>query len=442
MKTPHREEGLAIPACQHQDCSAINDGQGAHDLAVVRLPENRAARLAECLVLPLRLALLSRAARKQPGRLAYFGCYPSLDTPSLIYELHTAASKYAERYLLPAQGMWYVPSCPRAALCAWAGCDPAIGAVILATDGGIHAMERLLTRLLPDRLHGGRVSLAWLNTTRPAFLAFVENSRWPSCVAQIGRTSEMVPLHRLLSSIHYALPDLVPDALLIETCGASQSVLVQEGMPGVPWFALRRHLLGVKPWLELRARALAVLARLHNAILGLPDGEVRLNLGIELERQYVLCETAGIFPVARRASMQEAIAGVVPLGEMTSCSQHGDFCLNNLVVDRERVSVIDFEEAGQTAVPLHDELSLALSFHDFMIGVRGAPSLMDHIDACTAESCHREPVLAAHRRALLVHHLLWRINQCQTRPNRGPMKAKLVGLLDRTLRYDSIEAAV
>src|SRR3954462_2356117 len=59
--------------------------------------------------------------------------------------------------------------------------------------------------------------------------------------------------------------------------------------------------------------------------------------------------------IARWAEALEALAG------LPCFWQHGDFCLNNVLVSPARLSIIDFEEFGGPSMPLHDEIGLALS---------------------------------------------------------------------------------
>src|SRR6185295_19453951 len=58
------------------------------------------------------------------GRL---GVDPDIDAPSCVYELGTAASEYADRCLRPRGRLRAI----RRAIEAIAGCDPALGAVVI-----------------------------------------------------------------------------------------------------------------------------------------------------------------------------------------------------------------------------------------------------------------------------------------------------------------------
>jgi hypothetical protein len=109
---------------------------------------------------------------------------------------------------------------------------------------------------------------------------------------------------------------------------------------------------------------------------------------------------------------------------LRTISQHGDFSVNNLMVAPEGIAVLDFEEFGLTNMPLHDAFGLALSF-DWSQNGRCPLTLAECLASCLAPAHPDADVTTA----LLLHHLLWRINRCAGQPARAGVCARLVDLL-------------
>ena len=95
---------------------------------VVRLDAPIAARLMTLLTLPLRLWNASRViARDRLVLVGRYGIDPDVTAPAFIYQLDSAASRYADRSMRP-RGSGHTL---RRLLARWAGCDPALGAIAL-----------------------------------------------------------------------------------------------------------------------------------------------------------------------------------------------------------------------------------------------------------------------------------------------------------------------
>jgi hypothetical protein len=114
------------------------------------------------------------------------------------------------------------------------------------------------------------------------------------------------------------------------------------------------------------------------------------------------------------------------LGRLASSWQHGDYCLNNLLVDDSRISIIDFEEFGTTSMPLQDELGLALS--TYLLAPRSARTvpLHEHVQACVENAIGAEPELAKQIPGLFLYYLLRRVNLCHGHPTRARVRRRLI----------------
>jgi hypothetical protein len=116
------------------------------------------------------------------------------------------------------------------------------------------------------------------------------------------------------------------------------------------------------------------------------------------------------------------------LGAIAWPWQHGDFSLNNLLVAPDAMAIIDLEDFGATSVPLHDEIGLALSIR---LAAPQAPlSAAECLSLCCSGTVAREGFSPAQIGGLVVHHLLWRINDCGEISRRRALRDFLLGFLN------------
>jgi hypothetical protein len=249
---------------------------------------------------------------------------------------------------------------------------------------------------------------------------------------QFGPQDELLRVHDILRRLHEHLPELVAKPLACQPWNGDTFVQIQSGLPGLPWFRLANQFRSRAAWAGLRARAADVLARLHAVVRRVPEWSARLNPALELRRQSGVCvqRGVGLSPRARDrinewAEPLERLAGVPWFW------QHGDFCLNNLLVSPHRLAVIDFEEFGYTSMPLHDEVGLALSVNALAREAGRVARLAEDLRACLGQSDHRPQFGPEYWPGLFAHHLLWRINQSHDWPTRSRIRAALVGLVEK-----------
>lgn len=289
----------------------------------------------------------------------------------------------------------------------------------------------LVRELVPGLLTCKRASVACVRTTNEKYLVFNDDPDRPACIVEFGDETRLRRIARILSLLHAQCPGLVPRPLACAPWGSGVVVHIEEGMSGQPWFRLADTLPSTAAWQSLLERAVAAMHRLHGAITSVPGCTGSLDLGQVLAQQVEnwLAEdgprNASIVRNVRR--WVDELSGLPP---MISVSQHGDFSLNNLMVGRDSIGVIDFEEFAVTSVPLHDAFGLALSFPMSQNG-RCPITLRDCIEVCIGGP----PVVRSfdHRvlRGLLLHHLLIRINRSRHQPARARLRATLTSLAER-----------
>ena len=56
------------------------------------------------------------------------------------------------------------------------------------------------------------------------------------------------------------------------------------------------------------------------------------------------------------------------LGEIPVFWQHGDFCVNNMLIDKNVIGIVDFEHFGRVRMPFHDEFRPSTRYTDLPRG--------------------------------------------------------------------------
>jgi hypothetical protein len=284
----------------------------------------------------------------------------------------------------------------------------------------VQAVISLVDQLVPGLLQRD-ASVACVCTTRPKYLVFNEKARQPACVVEFGPPERLMRVDEILSELHPRFPGGVARPLCCTPWRNGTYVQIHEGLSGMPWFRLSDGLAAADDWRALIDRAVTAMLRLHAATRDVPNWGGRVLAGAELRRQATLCSQDGSLLSDRVLQrVREWSHKLDAAGPMTSFWQHGDFSLNNLLVSAETVSVIDFDEFGGTLAPLHDAFGLALSVP--LSQSRCPLSLAECITLSVEPARQNEGIDAAYLPALLMHHLLWRINQCRGLERRTPLR--------------------
>ena len=127
-------DGRIFRVLESTGAAADANGRDATTIAVP-IAVASASRMRQCTRLVLLRVTVHAAARRlaRAGAIptGTYGVFPDAATPQIVYELRTPAADYAERYLLPTSPPRVLTSWVRRALRIVAGCDPAIGHVIV-----------------------------------------------------------------------------------------------------------------------------------------------------------------------------------------------------------------------------------------------------------------------------------------------------------------------
>lgn len=292
----------------------------------------------------------------------------------------------------------------------------------------------IVRQLLPGLLTHSRPSVACVRTTREKYLVFDADPARPACVVEIGEDARLRQIDAILAKLSASCPGAVPQPLACTAWGRGQVVHIQEGLPGLPWFRLSDTLGNVAAWDALLQRAAAVMHRLHGAVARVPEWIGTIDVRSALARQVATWHaSAPGLDFAVRVGLNRCLEALDGRPPIPAFAQHGDFSLNNLIVGRNTLAVIDFEEFGLTRMPLHDAIGLALSFPLSQDGRCPIP-LPECVERCIGGAdvvrSFDPPLL----RGLVLHHLLWRINQSTGHAPRARLRATLSTLAEQVAR--------
>jgi hypothetical protein len=280
-------------------------------------------------------------------------------------------------------------------------------------------------RLLPGLLNHARPTVACVCTTRPKYLVFDADAAQPACIVEFGESARLLRTDRILSELSSRLPHRVAAPLACAAWRGGTYVHVQEGLQGVPWFRVGDRIATDAEWRSLLDGAVRTMIALHAATRDVPAWTGSVHAGAALRREADACERHGcVLAPSVHVRVREWSATIDSGGVHPAFWQHGDFSLNNVLVDGASIAIIDFDEFGGTLVPLHDAFGLALS-----VGLSQAScplSLRDCIRLAVAHATIDEAVDPAHLPGLLMHHLLWRLNQCHGLDRRTSLAGALL----------------
>jgi hypothetical protein len=296
----------------------------------------------------------------------------------------------------------------------------------------ILALDALIRAGAPTILPAGRTSIALVHTTCPKYLVFADDSDVPRCVAQLGQPQELEQLHGVLLRLASVSPDLVPVSYQPIRLRDDVALHVQGGLRGLPWFRLAGHVRNPEQWRAVARKASTALLDFESAVSRIPEWQRRVHPGDGLSRQLETCESQGVsFSAVARKWIEERAVILGALGEVDSHAQHGDFCLNNLLID-ERARIIDFDEFAQTSMPLTDWVGLGLSLDELSNGnLRGGVAEAP----IGRDSMHGVPFLPG----FIVHFLLWRIAQAHQRVTRQRAKQLMIAKIEDLVRRSDAE---
>ena len=292
-------------------------------------------------------------------------------------------------------------------------------------------LPSIVREMIPDIVGQAATSVACIQCTHTIYLVFKNGTTHPTCVVKVGPAEAMEALYGEMLALHRILPDLTATPLCCKRLNADQALLFQQGLPGMPFFQMGKRIRTKKAWIDLRSRSVAVLDRLHAAVMNEPRYQRTIDPMRQLRKVAQRCRDSQIelsSTVLRFIDLScERLAS---LGDIQSHWQHGDFCINNLLFAEQGETIIDFDDFGVMAMPMADHFGLALSVNELASEATRWSSLDDDISVCLHNARQHWPMIEDdHLAGLLLYYLLWSLNGSWALPRRARKNAQLIELI-------------
>jgi hypothetical protein len=284
--------------------------------------------------------------------------------------------------------------------------------------------------------------VAFLKTTEPTFLVFAAQQPHPLFVVKVGDADTLKARSALAARLYELLPDAIARPVGVFPLDRQRALLVQNGLAGVPWFRLGERYTTSADWSALRTRAIDMLREFHAAVRTQPewltdarslDAELRAMAGRLKNELAPLGD--GVHTLLSSAS-----AELAALGPLRGAWQHGDFVLNNLLIDDHRLRVIDLDDFGKWHAPFIDAFALARSVNLLAAAHVPWPALEDDLAACAAAEPDANVYTPRQKIAFFVYYILSAMIDTLQKPTRAAIRltyrATLRDLLDDGPRYE------
>ncbi|WP_336064793.1 MULTISPECIES: aminoglycoside phosphotransferase family protein [Marinobacter] len=273
-------------------------------------------------------------------------------------------------------------------------------------------------------------SIACISTSRPVYLVF-DGSEHPTYVLRKLSTDRELHSHQIHEYLYRLVGDLVPRPMgTLEYAGEKYDV--QEGVKGLPWFQIKskfftedaRAGLERKLWQTLKDFQSALRSDSNKITSFLPHEELR-----QVYEQYKKLEQSLEPGLEKLVGL--AMNELAKMPDCPAIPQHGDFCLNNVIIDTQNITVIDFEDFEITKMPMYDHFTLALSLPS------SSPSPDRAVKIATLEEIVNEAKhLGIPKEAIqwhFLHHILLRLGPWSMGEKRSTYRAWLKQVLFRFL---------
>jgi hypothetical protein len=290
-------------------------------------------------------------------------------------------------------------------------------------------IKSLIIDLFPGQYNSrNELSVACVSTSNPVYLVFNRAEQYPAYVVRISKSEEIRTTHQITEKIYEFVGDLSPQPLNLSKSG-KKYISVQKGLKGNPWFQITKKYSTTTQWNALKDRAVGTLNQFHNGINTSSYWGKPCKPGHELRQCYRQCIDSGTkLPSGISEQIDILSSQLDKLGTINTYPQHGDFSINNLIIEDDKIHIIDFEDFGMTYMPLHDQFTLALSH--FQLSPKFAKtSLGNEVNLCVIGHLELNRFSEKHLSGFFLHHLLFRLGAWSQ--NRLPYREWLLTILDK-----------
>lgn len=206
-------------------------------------------------------------------------------------------------------------------------------------------------------------SLACIATSNPVYLVFSTDKKYPLYAIRKLCTVSLDAEFHTLSSIYDLVGRLTPKPLG-SVSHLGNDYIIQEGVEGRPWFRVTERYGSERLWSNLKDEIRKALGAFEDGLCKNEGYIHKVNLKNQLDAYFDEFKE-------NNSSDDE----MNTMGELYRCyrehfsrlddvyinAQHGDFTLNNLLINHDGITIIDFEDFNFFKVPFYDNFSMALS---------------------------------------------------------------------------------
>lgn len=268
------------------------------------------------------------------------------------------------------------------------------------------------------------LTLAFVKTTDPTFLVFGPDQAYPKYVAKVGAPDVLEHRRALAARLYALLPDAIARPLGVFPLDSRQALLIVDGLPGLPWFRLSARMRSPGDWTALRGRCVEQLRKFQEAVASEPEWVVTAASFGQSLRALAASLGDALEPAGQpgQAAIAAAAAVLDKLGPVPATWQHGDFVLNNLLVDDRRLGVLDLDDFGRRHVPALDACALACSIHLHASRHGAWHDLTADLAACLAGAPDAATFTPKQKTAFFAYFLLAAIADTIGRPARAAIR--------------------
>lgn len=292
-------------------------------------------------------------------------------------------------------------------------------------------LSAILARLADLTDYKNGYSFVCIATTNPVYLVFREGSETPTFVIKSLTSEQAFAAWEIQQQLYHLIPSLIAEPLLkVDENNSSYSI--ERGATGSPWFQVKQRFSG-QAWQKLQTDAVQCLCELQQAIALNRQWQEYLapvDLLAEIVEDYRAVEGAVSEQLQCFYNTQRKLLATV--GAIKCTKQHGDFCLNNLLLGENQFTVIDFEDFGITMLPLFDEFNLALSL---LSEDCDRNEIRELLKRCTASALSRYQIEPGLLPAFFLGYLLLKLGKWSLPEKRQAHRSWLQRLLTDFLAH-------
>lgn len=277
------------------------------------------------------------------------------------------------------------------------------------------------------------LQVSFVHCTQPTFLVFVPGQVYPLYVIVAGPHDSLVRTHGLLEKLYAEMPGTFARPHGVCRYVNDTWLMIQSGLPGIPWFRMGEQLPRKSDWLNLRRRAVRQLNAFHEVVSQNPDWvDESITFSNGLRTLADACQDT-LRPLGAPACrlIENAVHTLEQLGPVRAVWQHGDFVLNNMLADGQQFGLIDLVDFGKSSVPLLDNFSLAISVHRLASAHVNWHDPLEDIAACVSESSVSSGYTPNQKLAFYVYYLLSAIHETLVHPRRIAVRAAYLEQLNQ-----------